>query len=50
VTVFVADIEGVENKVINLWIGTTCSVNVASTCSADLHDINSRNPPEGPPI
>jgi len=34
VTVFVADIEGSQSKVICLWIGTTtCSVNVTSTCS-----------------
>ena len=50
VTVFVADMEGIENKVLYLLIGTTYSVNEASTYSADLYDINSRNPPEEPPI
>jgi len=39
VTIFVPDIEVVQKKVICLWIGTTCSVNVARTCSADLYDI-----------
>jgi len=34
VTVFVADIKGIQSEVICLWIGTTtCSVNVTSTCS-----------------
>jgi len=34
VTVFVADIKGIQSKVLCLWIGTTtCSVNVTSTCS-----------------
>jgi len=26
VTVFVPDIEAIQNKIICLWIGTTCSV------------------------
>jgi len=39
VTVLVPDIEGIQNKVICLWIGTTCSVNATSTCSANLYDI-----------
>ena len=30
-TVFVADIEGVQNEVICLWIATACSMNVART-------------------
>jgi len=43
-TVFVPDIEGFQHKVIRLRIGTTCSVNVASTCSANLYDISRREP------
>jgi len=45
VTDFVPDIEGIENKVICLWTGTTCSVNVTSTCSANLYDMPSRRAP-----
>jgi len=45
VTVFVPDIEGIQNKVMCLRIGTTCSVNVAITCSANLFDISRRKPP-----
>ena len=45
VTVFVADIEEIQSKVICLWIGTTTySVNVTSTCSANLYDISRREP------
>jgi len=40
-TVFVPDIEGIQNK-IYVWTGTTCSVNAASTCSANLSDISRR--------
>ena len=43
-TVFVPDIEEVHNKVIGFWTETTCSVNVTSTCSANLHDISCRKP------
>jgi len=40
VTIFVfPDIEIVQKKVICLWIGTTCPVNVARTCSANLYEI-----------
>jgi len=51
VAVFVPDIEGIENKVICLWIGTTCSVNVTSMfivliCMTPVV----ANSPEGPPI
>jgi len=42
VTVFVPDIEAIQNKIICLWIGTTCSVNVTITCSANLYDISGR--------
>ena len=42
VTVFVSDIEGIQNKVICLWIGITSSVNVTSTCSDNLYDISRR--------
>ena len=43
VTVFVADIEGIQSKLICSWVGTTtCSVNVTSTCSVNLHDIRER--------
>jgi len=45
-TVFVPDIEGIQNKVIWLWIGTTCSVNVVSTTSANLYDISRREGPQ----
>ena len=38
--VFAPDIEGVQNKVICLWIGTTYSVKVASMFSTNLYDIN----------
>jgi len=44
VIVFVPDIQGIQNKVICFWIGTTISVNVASTCSAYLYDISRRKP------
>ena len=44
VTVFVSDIDGIQNKVLCLWIGTTCSVNVMSTCSDNLYDIIRRKP------
>ena len=44
ITVSAPDIEGIQNKVICLWIGTTCSVNVASTCGANLYDIIRRGP------
>jgi len=44
VTVFVPDIEGIQKKVICLWIGTACSVNVTSTCSANLYDISRPKP------
>ena len=44
VTVFVPDIEEIQNKAICLWIGTTCSVNVTSTRSANLYDISRRKP------
>ena len=40
----VPDIEGIQNKVIWLWIGTTYSVSVAITCSADLYDISRCKP------
>ena len=43
-TVFVPDIEGIQNKVTWLWIGKTCPVNIASMCSADLYDISRREP------
>jgi len=33
VTVFVPDIEGIQNKVTYFLIGTACSVNVTSTCT-----------------
>ena len=50
VTVFVPDIEGIQSKVICLWIGTTtCSVNVTSTCSVNLYDVVA-NFPERTPI
>jgi len=42
VTVFVPDIEGIQNKVICLCFGTTSSVNVTSTCSAHLYEISRR--------
>ena len=45
----VPDIEGIQNKVICLWIRTTCSVNIASTCSADLYDISRLKPSTGTP-
>jgi len=44
VTVFALDIEGIQNKVICFRFGTTCSVNVTSTCSANLYDISGRKP------
>ena len=44
VTVFVLDIEGIQNKVICFRLGTTCSVNVTSTCNANLYDISHRSP------
>ena len=44
VTIFVPDIDAIQNKVICLWMGTTCSVNAAITCSADLYDISRREP------
>jgi len=44
VTVFVPDIDGIQNKVICLLIGTTCSVNAMSACSANLYDISRRKP------
>jgi len=44
VTVFVPDIERIQNKIICLWSGTTCSVSVTSTCSADLFAISRRKP------
>jgi len=44
VIVFVPDVEGIQNKVICLSIGTTCSVNVTSTCSAKLYVISRRKP------
>ena len=50
VTVFVADIEGIQNKVICLWIGTACSVNITSTCSANLYDVSRRKPSKRSPI
>ena len=49
VTVFVPDVEGIQNKVTRLWIGTTCSVNVTSTCSANLYDISRRKPRRSAP-
>jgi len=49
-TVSVTDIERIQNKVIWLWIGTTCSVNVASTCSPNLYDISRREPFRRAPI
>ena len=44
VTVFVPDIEGIRDEVICLWTGTTCSVNVTSTCSDNSYDISCRQP------
>ena len=46
-TALVPDIGEIQNKVICLWIETTCSVNVASTCSGDLYDISRRKPSRG---
>ena len=43
VTVFVPDIEGIQNEVICLCLATS-SVNVTSTCSANLYDISRRKP------
>jgi len=46
-TVFVPDIEGIQNKVQQYGyeiIGKSCSVNAASTCSANLYDISRREP------
>jgi len=40
--VFVPSIEGIQNKVIRLWIGTTSLVNVTSTCSDNLYGISHR--------
>jgi len=40
VTGFVSDIAGIQNKAICVWIGTTSSVNVTSTCSGNLYDIS----------
>jgi len=48
VTIFVPDIEGIQNKVICFWIGTTCSVNVASTCRANLYDTSRHKPGADP--
>jgi len=48
--VFVPDIEGIQDEVIWSWIGTTCSVNVVSTCSADWYDISRREPSRKAPI
>ena len=45
----VPDIEGIQSKAICLWIGTTCSVNVMSTCSDSLYEINRRKPSRRPP-
>jgi len=42
VTVSVLDIEGTQNKVIWLRIGTTCSVNVTNACSPSFYDISRR--------
>jgi len=47
-TALVPDIEEIQNIVICLWIGTTCSVNAASTCSGNLYDISRRKPSSGP--
>ena len=44
VIVFVPDIEGIQNKLICLWIGAAYSVNVMSMCSANLYDISRRKP------
>ena len=44
VTVFVPDVEATQNKLICSWIGKTCSVNVTSTCSANLYDNSRREP------
>jgi len=44
VAIFVPDIDGIQNKLICLWTGTTCSVDIASTCSANLYDISRREP------
>ena len=44
ITVSAPDIEGIQNKVICFRIGTTCSVNVTSTCNANLFDISRRKP------
>jgi len=49
VAVFAPDIEVIQNKVICFSIGTTCSVNVTSTCSAKLYDISRREPSRRPP-
>jgi len=49
-TALVPDIEGIQNKVICLWIGTSCSVYVASTCCADLYDISRHKPSRGAPV
>ena len=48
-TALVPDIEGIQNKGIYLLIVTTCSVNVASTCSAGLYYISRRKPSRGAP-
>jgi len=45
----VPDIEGIQIKGIYLRIGTTCSVNVTSTCSAGLYDISRHTPSRGAP-
>ena len=42
VIVFVPDVDGIQNKVLCLWIGTTCSVIVSSTYSTNLYDISHR--------
>ena len=44
VTVSAPAIEGIQNKVICLYFGTTSSVNVTSMCSANLYDISRRKP------
>ena len=42
--VFIPDIDGIQNKLICLWTGTTCLVNTASTCSANSYGISHRKP------
>jgi len=52
VTDSVPDIKEIQNKVVCLWSGTTCSVDVTSTCRLVLICMTSvvANLPEGPPI